>query len=169
MLGTPPHDYSSTCGGVRRWTFCDRDGIWKLMASSFRFNGACCVSCGSLAFFFSSLFLSLCLEKGIAQAKKKLLSSYCFGISDLVLFFVIVWFSYWLNFKFVFYFTLIEILIFFVFFFYFTLKSNNVICLPFFFVWHMVPILLHFFFWPFVKFSFIFFSILSSNIRLVEN
>jgi hypothetical protein len=45
-----------------------------------------------------------------------LLSSYCFGISDLVLFFVIVWFSYWLNFKFVFYFTLIEILIFFIFF-----------------------------------------------------
>jgi len=116
MFGTPPHDYSSACGGVRRWTFCDRDGVWKLMASLFRFNGACCVSCGSLAFFFSSLFLSLCLEKGIAQAKKKLLSSYCFGISDLVLFFVIVWFSYWLNFKFVFYFTLIEILIFFIFF-----------------------------------------------------
>jgi hypothetical protein len=41
-------------------------------------------------FFFSSLFLCLCLEKGIAQAKKTLLSSYCFGISDLVLFFVFV-------------------------------------------------------------------------------
>jgi hypothetical protein len=52
----------------------------------------------------------------LPKQKKKLLSSYCFGISDLVLFFVIVWFSYWLNFKFVFYFTLIEILIFFVFF-----------------------------------------------------
>lgn len=132
MLGTPPHDYSSACGGVRRWTFCDRDGVWKLMASSFRFNGACCVSCGSLAFFFSSFFLSLCLEKGIAQAKKKLLSSYCFGISDLVLFFVIVWFSYWLNFKFVFYFTLIEILIFFVFFFISPLNQIMLFASPFF-------------------------------------
>jgi hypothetical protein len=57
-------------------------------------------------FFFSSFFLSLCLEKGVAQAKKKKMLSFYFSrISDSVLFLFFILISF-VNFKFVFDFTL---------------------------------------------------------------
>jgi hypothetical protein len=40
--------------------------------------------------FFLLLFSLFALKKALPKQKKKLLSSYCFGISDLVLFFVFV-------------------------------------------------------------------------------
>jgi len=40
--------------------------------------------------FFLLFFSLFALKKALPKQKKKLFSSYCFGISDLVLFFVIV-------------------------------------------------------------------------------
>jgi len=115
---TALHTSSDTCGGVRKWKFCNHNDIWKPTTTPSGLSGLCSCVYDSLtlttfSFFFFSLFWS---RKTHYPIKKFMLSSYFLKLFDLVIVicfccmnFILILF---INFKFLFDFTTIEIVIF---------------------------------------------------------
>ena len=151
---------SGACNGVVRWKFCNHNSVQKLMESFFRWGGAY----GGLASMTFSFFLSFFLFFSFFVLKNALLNQksivlFFIYICDLVLFYMIFILIPFVNFKFVFDFTLDRnfnfsyffVLIFFVKcldIFNFTLESMNVIC-PFIFLFRVFVLILFFFFGAF--------------------